>query len=233
MGVIHEVIKVRFGKDVPLAIRYTDNGVLLPKNMLDKQTRTFTLHLMQEMWESDDIWSQGKMFAYSFSADPLTHHNLGPGNPLDNLVSMGGSMRVVATNSEHITDPEKFIKRYRETTNISANCVFMLEKTGDIFYFQGGGLVPVRKNNVVQGVYPKIGANPDNKWQGRVPHEELPYTINPASGFIVSANNHMTSTNVKHGLSQAFTLPGRKTRITELIEEALIRTENKLTVRDF
>jgi hypothetical protein len=42
----------------------------------------------------------------------------------------------------------------------------------------------------------------------------------------------MSSTNVKHGLSQAFTFPGRKTRITELLEEAKARTENKITVRD-
>lgn len=89
------------------------------------------------------------MLAYSFSADPLTHHNLGPGNPYKNYVSMGGSMSLVATKNDHNTDPEKFIKKYRETTNIPANCVFVLEKQGDIFYFQGGGIVPLRNKNVV------------------------------------------------------------------------------------
>ena len=125
-----------------------------------------------------------------------------------------------------------FIKKFREFTNLNANAVFLLEKHGDILYFQGGGILPIRKHNVVQGVYPKIGSNPDNKWQGRILHDELPYVINPACGYIVSANNHMSSTNVKHGLSQAFTFPGRKTRITELLEEAKARTENKITVRD-
>jgi hypothetical protein len=43
----------------------------------------------------------------------------------------------------------------------------------------------------------------------------------------------MSSTNVKHGISQAFTFPGRKTRITELLEETIARTDKKLTVRDF
>lgn len=54
--------------------------------------------------------------------------------------------------------------------------------------------------------------------------------INPKCGYIVSANNHMTSANVKHGVSLAFTFPGRKTRITELIEEAFKQTGNKVTV---
>ena len=69
-------------------------------------------------------------------------------------------MRLVATKNDYNTDPEKFIKKYREVINISANCVFVLEKQGDILYFPGGGIAPIRKNNVVQGVYPKIGANP-------------------------------------------------------------------------
>lgn len=47
---------------------------------------------------------------------------------------------------------------------MAVNKVFVLEATGDIMYFQGGGIIPVRKNNVIQGVYPKIGKIQDNKW---------------------------------------------------------------------
>jgi penicillin amidase len=47
---IHEVIKVRFGSDVHFEVRYTDNGVLLPKDILHKETNAFTMHLMPEMW---------------------------------------------------------------------------------------------------------------------------------------------------------------------------------------
>jgi penicillin amidase len=60
----------------------------------------------------------------------------------------------------------------------------------------------------------------------------MPYLINPSSGYIVSANNHMSSDNVKHGITESFTFTGRKTRISEMIEEAFIRTNNKVVVRD-
>lgn len=97
------------------------------------------------MWESDDdLWNSSKMYAYAFTDDPITHHNLGPGNPFEGLVSMGENFRLVATKNHFNTDPEKFIKKYRELTNLSTNCVFVLEKHGDILYFPGGGIVPIR-----------------------------------------------------------------------------------------
>ena len=83
---------------------------------------------------------------------------------------------------------------------MTLNCVYVLE-TGDIMYFVGGGLIPSRKHSVVQGVYPKQGKIDVNKWTGMVPNEEMPYMTNPSSGYIVSANNHMSSDNVKHGIT--------------------------------
>lgn len=56
--------------------------------------------------------------------------------------------------------------------------------------------------------------------------EEMPYLINPKSGYIVSANNHMSSSNVKHGITENFTFTGRKTRISEMLLEAFARTNN-------
>jgi acyl-homoserine lactone acylase PvdQ len=110
--------------------------------------------------------------------------------------------------------------------------LFITEKTGEIAYFQGGGNLPIRGNNVASGVYPKLGWKPQNKWQGRIPHDDMPYMINPKSGYIASSNNFMTSENVKHGISYAFTYTGRKTVISELIEQAFERTGNKVTAED-
>ena len=89
----------------------------------------------------------------------------------------------------------------RSTANLGVNNVYVLESTGDIMYFCGGGIIPVRKYNVVQGMYPKIGRLEQNRWQGIIPHDEMPFVINPKSGYIASANNHMTSENVKHGIT--------------------------------
>lgn len=60
----------------------------------------------------------------------------------------------------------------------------------------------------------------------------MPYVINPDKGYVISANNFMTSSNVLHGTSHAFTYTGRSTRITELIEEALARTGNQIQLSD-
>jgi acyl-homoserine lactone acylase PvdQ len=99
-------------------------------------------------------------------------------------------------------------------------------------YFAGGGAMPKRKHNVIQGAYPKIGSRPENKWAGIIPDNEMPYVINPEKGYVVSANNHMTTSNVKHGITQVFTFPGRKTRISQLIEEAIEHTGSKIKVTD-
>jgi len=60
----------------------------------------------------------------------------------------------------------------------------------------------------------------------------MPYVINPEKGFIVTSNNFMTSSNVLHGTTHAFTYTGRSTRITELIEQAAERTGNKIRPSD-
>lgn len=46
-----EVIKVRFGSDINLEIKFTDNGVLLPKNFLQGGAKDFAPFLIPEIWE--------------------------------------------------------------------------------------------------------------------------------------------------------------------------------------
>ena len=86
--------------------------------------------------------------------------------------------------------------------NTPINFLFALE-TGDIGYTINLKF-PVRKHNVVHGAYPKKGHLIENSWKGFVPKHELPYVVNPETGYIVSANNFITSQNSKHGISHAF-----------------------------
>jgi len=44
----------------------------------------------------------------------------------------------------------------------------------------------------------------DNLWTGFVPSEELPYLVNPNKGYVVTANNFITTEHVKHGISHSF-----------------------------
>jgi acyl-homoserine lactone acylase PvdQ len=55
--------------------------------------------------------------------------------------------------------------------------------------------------------------------------------INPEKGFIVSANNLITSENVKHGISHAMVFQHRAVRITELLNQ-FISSGKKLNIYD-
>lgn len=110
-------------------------------------------------------------------------------------------------------------KKVRENIGgVPLNFVFALA-SGDIVY-QAMVRYPVREYGVIQGAYPKKGHLPENSWKGFVPLDELPYVVNPRQGYISSANNLITSSNVKHGISHSFTFAHRGTRIGELLEAA-------------
>ncbi|GAB2931007.1 penicillin acylase family protein [Rheinheimera gaetbuli] len=93
---------------------------------------------------------------------------------------------------------------------------------------QVGGHMPIRGKGV--GVLPLNGSISDNLWQGYVPFEKLPYTYNPDSGVVVSANNKIvTVDNVV--ISHDWASMARNTRIHELIEE-FIKIGEPMTLHD-
>jgi len=134
-------------------------------------------------------------------------------------------------NSE-IKDTEDFIAAMKEHANFPLNWVAIYLPKNDILYSLVGGLIPTRQNNLIQGSYPKIGKLAANKWLGLVPKNEMPYVINPDRGYVVSANNFVSSSNVLHGISHTFTYTGRSSRINELLWEAIKRTGGKVTPLD-
>jgi penicillin amidase len=58
---------------------------------------------------------------------------------------------------------------------------------GNIGY-QASGWMPIRQPGH-DGMLPAPGWTDDYEWQGYVPFEQLPFALNPASGYIVTANN--------------------------------------------
>lgn len=71
----------------------------------------------------------------------------------------------------------------------------------------------------------------ENQWTKIIENEELPYVLNPKSGYIISANNFAQSESGIHGISYSFTYQHRFVRIRELLEEK-IRTKKKLNAKD-
>lgn len=88
---------------------------------------------------------------------------------------------------------------------------------GNIGY-QMPGNVPIRKSG--DGRLPVPGWTGEYDWQGYIPFEQLPFVLNPESGFIASANNQVNSWDYPYLITTDWDYGFRAKRIVELIESA-------------
>jgi len=88
---------------------------------------------------------------------------------------------------------------------------------GNIGY-QTSGDVPIRKKG--DGTIPVPGWNSEYDWTGFVPFEELPYTLNPAEGYIVSANNKIVGNDYKYFITTDWDYGFRAGHIAEMLQNA-------------
>ncbi len=86
---------------------------------------------------------------------------------------------------------------------------------GNIGY-QVAGLVPVRARG--EGEMPVPGWTGEYQWTGFVPFDALPHVLNPAKGYIVSANNPAVGPGYPYFLGMASSYGYRARRIVEMIE---------------
>jgi penicillin amidase len=88
---------------------------------------------------------------------------------------------------------------------------------GNIGY-QMPGWIPIRAAG--DGRYPVPGWTDEYAWQGYIPFEEMPYAFNPASGYIVTANNAIVGLDYPYQLVDTWDYGYRAQRILELIGSA-------------
>ncbi len=86
---------------------------------------------------------------------------------------------------------------------------------GNIGLNTGGG-IPIRKGN---GTIIRNGETDEFDWKGYVPFEQLPFSFNPDSGYVSSANNKTVSDKYPYFISADFALPYRINRIREMLNE--------------
>jgi penicillin G amidase len=96
---------------------------------------------------------------------------------------------------------------------------------GNIGY-QAPGLIPIRAKG--NGAVPSPGWTDDYEWKGFIPFESLPFSYNPEKGYIVSANNAVTSPAYRFFIGDDYDLGYRAWRIAEMIEGA----RGKISVAD-
>ncbi len=88
---------------------------------------------------------------------------------------------------------------------------------GNIGY-QMPGNVPIRKKG--DGTVPVPGWTDEYEWTGYIPFDELPYTYNPASGYIVTANNQVPPRDYPYLVTTDWDYGFRAQRIVDMIEQA-------------
>ncbi|ANK81055.1 MAG: hypothetical protein TEF_09795 [Rhizobiales bacterium NRL2] len=84
--------------------------------------------------------------------------------------------------------------------------------------FVAAGKVPIRADRSPwQGMLPVRGWEAEGQRLGYVPHRHLPSTVNPESGFVVTANNRIVGDDYPYFLTNEWAPPYRAQRITDLL----------------
>jgi penicillin amidase len=141
---------------------------------------------------------QGKVLAMRWTAqDPSTE-----------MVAMMGMNR--AGNAQD------FMAALRDFNNPHQNVIFA-DADGNIGYWMAGR-VPVRRGG--SGLLPVPGWTGEGDWTGWLPFDQHPHVLNPADGFIVTANNRQLAANsgYPHLISSDWAEPYRAMRIRELVQ---------------
>ena len=123
----------------------------------------------------------------------------------------------------HAANWEEFREGVKYFGSVSQNFAYA-DVNGNIGLVTGGG-IPVRKG---YGSTIRSGETDEFDWKGYVPVDQLPYSYNPESGFISSANNKTVSDDYPYYISFRFYVPYRIDRIRQMILE-----KEKLGIDDF
>lgn len=101
---------------------------------------------------------------------------------------------------------------------VPAQNLLYADTDGNIGY-QMPGAIPVRTAG--DGTYPVPGWTGEYEWSGYVPFDELPYSFNPPSGWIVTANNSVVDASYPFGITEDWAYGYRARRIVDLLTSNL------------
>lgn len=81
----------------------------------------------------------------------------------------------------------------------------------------GAGRLPAR---TAPGLQFAEGWQSEDDWQDTIPFEQMPRSVNPASGYVINANNSVVSESYPWYIGQFWASDSRFTRIQNLIDDA-------------
>jgi penicillin amidase len=123
---------------------------------------------------------------------------------------------------------EEFRNVMKRVWGPAQNAVYA-DVNGNIGYIVAAR-VPIRKKG--HGEIPVPGDTDDYEWTGYIPFEQLPQSLNPDSGLIVTANARVVGPSYKPYLTDHWEEPYRTARIYELLrDKSGLRPEDMLKVQ--
>jgi penicillin amidase len=111
---------------------------------------------------------------------------------------------------------DEFIEVMRDFHGAQQNMV-VADVSGNIG-FVAAGRVPIRADQSEwQGMLPGKGWDPLSRRTGFIPFDELPQVVNPATGYVITANNRITGPAYPHFITNEWAQPFRAQRIRDLL----------------
>lgn len=115
----------------------------------------------------------------------------------------------------YASDWESFREALKLHISPALNMLYV-DKKGNIGY-QGIGRIPIRQKG--SGRAPISTDLDDYGWVGHIPFEEMPMIFNPEKGYIISANDFVSSKDNAYHISDDWAPPFRALRIKELLDQ--------------
>ncbi|UWF77575.1 MULTISPECIES: penicillin acylase family protein [Microbacterium] len=196
-----ETIEVAGGDDIELTIRRTVHGPLISDLTPDMTAIADGPAVTDGSAGATSLADDGMPDAeYAVS---LRWTALDPGTTASAVFAMATAQ-----------DFEDF-RRAAALFDVPAQNLIYADVDGNIGY-QTPGRLPVR--GAGDGWLPQPGWDSAYDWTGFIPFEELPVSYNPASGYIVTANNAIVDDQYAHFLSRDWDHGYRANRIAHLLE---------------
>ncbi len=142
-------------------------------------------------------------------------------------VRPGYSLKWTALDPVYLRMPITKMVRATDWESFNAACDGFLGPAQNIVYtdaeghigYRATGLIPIRKKGD-DGSLPVDGNDPANDWQGFVSQGEMPRVLDPAKGYLVTANQRILGSGFPYPVATRWASPVRAKRIAELIEAA-------------
>ncbi len=190
-----ETIKVAGAADLTITVRTTKHGPLIS----DQSTEQQDVGKYAPVGNAAPDRASGYGVALNWTA-------LKPGNTMDALFELDR-----AANWKDFQGAAKDFA-------VPAQNLIYADTQGNIGY-QAPGMIPIRGNG--DGRYPAPGWDSSYDWKGYVPFQSLPYSYNPANGYIVTANQAVVDQSYPYTLTKDWEYGTRAKEITDEIEGRL------------